>query len=147
MSAYIDLSCCGLVGRSEVCNKVTADVGTVSGMLWHVGMNIEYYPTHLCRINDANEPISDAMARVSKYSTKDGVEDLLLHVTALGRFGNTAFLTAMYGSGELSQAFCRSGAVYGSTYMLRRPPLTDEPLSVGILVVITPTPISFKIVK
>ena len=74
--------------------------------------------------NDANdEAISDAMARVSKYSTKDGVEDLLLHVTALGRFGNTAFLTAMYGSGELSQAFCRSGAVYGSTYMLRRPPL------------------------
>jgi RAB protein geranylgeranyltransferase component A len=73
--------------------------------------------------NEANEPISDAMARVSKYSTKDGVEDLLLHVTALGRFGHTAFLTAMYGSGELSQAFCRSGAVYGSTYMLRRPPL------------------------
>ena len=58
------------------------------------------------------------MARVSKYSTKDGVEDLLLHVTALGRFGNTAFLTAMYGSGELSRAFCRSGDVYGSTYML-----------------------------
>ena len=73
--------------------------------------------------NDSNEPLSDAMARVSEYSTKDGVEDLLLHVTALGRFGNTAFLTAMYGSGELSQAFCRSGAVYGSTYMLRRPPL------------------------
>lgn len=74
--------------------------------------------------NDASdEAISDAMARISKYSTKDGVEDLLLHVTALGRFGNTAFLTAMYGSGELSQAFCRSGAVYGSTYMLRRPPL------------------------
>ena len=70
-----------------------------------------------------NEPTSDSMKRVSNYSTKDGVEDLLLHVTALGRFGNTAFLTAMYGSGELSQAFCRSGAVYGSTYMLRRPPL------------------------
>lgn len=73
--------------------------------------------------NTTDEAIDDAMARVSKYSTKDGVEDLLLHVTALGRFGNTAFLTAMYGSGELSQAFCRSGAVYGSTYMLRRPPL------------------------
>ena len=31
----------------------------------------------------------------------------------------------MYGRGELSKAFCscRSGAVYGSTYMLRRPPL------------------------
>lgn len=72
---------------------------------------------------NANEPTSDAMARVSNYSTKEGVEDLLLHVTALGRFGHTAFLTTMYGSGELSQAFCRSGAVYGSTYMLRRSPL------------------------
>jgi hypothetical protein len=30
----------------------------------------------------------------------------------------------MYGSGELSQSFCRSGAVYGSTYMLRRSPLS-----------------------
>mmetsp|Transcript_20927 Transcript_20927/g.41690 ORF Transcript_20927/g.41690 Transcript_20927/m.41690 type:complete len:537 (+) Transcript_20927:239-1849(+) len=89
--------------------------------------------------NDANNgPMSDAMARVSKYSTKDGVEDLLLHVTALGRFGNTAFLTAMYGSGELSQAFCRSGAVYGSTYMLRRPPLRitlekDSPRVSGVV--------------
>ncbi|KAL7531223.1 hypothetical protein ACHAXR_003910 [Thalassiosira sp. AJA248-18] len=57
------------------------------------------------------------------YSTKDGVDDLVRHVTALGRFGDTAFLTPMYGSGELSQAFCRSGAVYGSTYMLRRSPM------------------------
>jgi len=58
-----------------------------------------------------------------KYSTKDGVDDLVRHLTALGRFGDTAFLLPMYGSGELSQAFCRSGAVYGSTYMLRRSPL------------------------
>jgi len=58
------------------------------------------------------------------YSTKDGVDDLLRHITSLGRFGNTAFLVPMYGSGELSQAFCRSGAVYGSTYMLRRSPLS-----------------------
>ena len=73
--------------------------------------------------NDTIERKTDAMTRVSQYSTKEGVEDLLLHVTALGRFGHTAFLTAMYGSGELSQSFCRSGAVYGSTYMLRRSPL------------------------
>lgn len=58
----------------------------------------------------------------SQYSTKDGVDDLVRHLTALGRFGDTAFLVPMYGSGELSQAFCRSGAVYGSTYMLRRSP-------------------------
>lgn len=59
-----------------------------------------------------------------KYSTKNGVDDLLRHVSALGRFGDTAFLIPMYGSGELSQAFCRSGAVYGSTYMLRRSPVS-----------------------
>lgn len=65
----------------------------------------------------------------STYTTKDGVDDLVAHMTALGRFGDTAFLVPMYGSGELSQAFCRSGAVYGSTYMLRRSPLaviTDD---------------------
>ena len=65
----------------------------------------------------------------STYTTKDGVDDLVAHMTALGRFGDTAFLVTMYGSGELSQAFCRSGAVYGSTYMLRRSPLavlTDD---------------------
>jgi RAB protein geranylgeranyltransferase component A len=59
----------------------------------------------------------------SQYSTVAGLDDLVRHMTALGRFGDTAFLVPMYGSGELSQAFCRSGAVYGSTYMLRRSPL------------------------
>jgi RAB protein geranylgeranyltransferase component A len=57
------------------------------------------------------------------YSTVAGLDDLVRHMTSLGRFGDTAFLVPMYGSGELSQAFCRSGAVYGSTYMLRRSPL------------------------
>ena len=70
-----------------------------------------------------NAEIQGAVARVNQYSTKDGVDDLVRHVTALGRFGDTAFLVPMYGSGELSQAFCRSGAVYGSTYMLRRSPV------------------------
>eukprot|EP00970_Alexandrium_tamarense_P001839 scaffold237_cov181-Alexandrium_tamarense.AAC.38 len=67
---------------------------------------------------------NDETTSTPQYSTKDGLEDLLRHVTALGRFGDTAFLIPMYGSGELSQAFCRSGAVYGSTYMLRRSPVS-----------------------
>jgi RAB protein geranylgeranyltransferase component A len=66
---------------------------------------------------------SDSMSSITQYSTKDGLDDLVRHLAALGRFGDTAFLIPMYGSGELSQAFCRSGAVYGSTYMLRRSPL------------------------
>jgi len=76
-----------------------------------------------CLERDETGEVGDATNRISQYSTKDGVDELVRHVTALGRFGDTAFLVTMYGSGELSQAFCRSGAVFGSTYMLRRSPL------------------------
>jgi Rab proteins geranylgeranyltransferase component A len=50
-----------------------------------------------------------------------GMACLCRHMASLGKFGATAFLYPMYGSGELSQAFCRSAAVYGATYLLRRP--------------------------
>ncbi|KAL7581297.1 hypothetical protein ACA910_006062 [Epithemia clementina (nom. ined.)] len=53
-------------------------------------------------------------------SLQQGMQRLCRHVQALGRFGSTAFLVPLYGSGELSQAFCRSAAVYGATYLLRR---------------------------
>jgi RAB protein geranylgeranyltransferase component A len=52
-----------------------------------------------------------------------GMDQLRQHLQALGRFGTTAFLVPMYGSGELSQAFCRSAAVFGATYLLRRAPV------------------------
>jgi Rab proteins geranylgeranyltransferase component A len=52
-----------------------------------------------------------------------GMAALRQHLQALGRYGTTAFLCPMYGSGELSQAFCRSAAVFGATYLLRRAPL------------------------
>lgn len=54
------------------------------------------------------------------YSTRDGMNDLSLHLQSLGRYGGTAFLVPLYGTGELSQAFCRSAAVHGGTYLLRR---------------------------
>lgn len=54
-------------------------------------------------------------------STLEGMTQLCHHVQALGRYGTTAFLVPLYGSGELSQAFCRSAAVHGATYLLRRP--------------------------
>ncbi len=54
------------------------------------------------------------------YSTKDGMGDLSLHLRSLGKYGGTAFLVPLYGAGELSQAFCRSAAVHGGTYLLRR---------------------------
>jgi hypothetical protein len=83
-------------------------------------------PPRLCSVVThalALAPFGQTQAKHS-YSTKNGVDDLLRHVSSLGRFGDTAFLIPMYGSGELSQAFCRSGAVFGSTYMLRRSPLS-----------------------
>jgi Rab proteins geranylgeranyltransferase component A len=52
-----------------------------------------------------------------------GIRQLCAHMMALGQFGGTAFLVPLYGSGELAQAFCRSAAVYGATYLLRREPL------------------------
>ena len=45
---------------------------------------------------------------LGRYSTKDGNDDLIRHLTILGRFGNTAFLVTMYESGELSQEFFRA---------------------------------------
>jgi RAB protein geranylgeranyltransferase component A len=74
----------------------------------------------LCRI------VRHALALESgngDWSLRQGMTSLCQHMQALGRFGTTAFLVPMYGSGELPQAFCRSAAVYGATYLLRRAPL------------------------
>lgn len=57
-------------------------------------------------------------------STQEGMGRLCDHLKALGQYGTTAFLTPLYGSGEMSQFFCRSAAVYGTTYLLRRIPST-----------------------
>ena len=62
----------------------------------------------------------------SSTSLGKGMATLRKHLQALGRYGTTAFLVPLYGSGELSQAFCRSAAVFGATYLLRRAPLTIE---------------------
>ena len=58
----------------------------------------------------------------SSLSTQEGMGRLCDHLKALGQYGTTAFLAPLYGSGEMSQFFCRSAAVYGATYLLRRIP-------------------------
>jgi RAB protein geranylgeranyltransferase component A len=58
----------------------------------------------------------------SPRTTRQGMLQLCQHVKSLGRYGTTAFLVPLYGSGELSQSFCRSAAVHGATYLLRRAP-------------------------
>lgn len=80
-----------------------------------------------------NQKLSPALIKLVRYalaleadesssSTAAGMKQLCAHMLALGRFGATAFLVPIYGSGELAQAFCRSAAVYGATYLLRRAP-------------------------
>ena len=54
------------------------------------------------------------------YSVETGMNDISKHLQSLGRYGGTAFLVPLYGSGEFSQAFSRSAAVHGATYVLRR---------------------------
>jgi RAB protein geranylgeranyltransferase component A len=55
-------------------------------------------------------------------TTQEGMIRLCDHLKGLGRYGTTAFLFPLYGSGEMPQFFCRSAAVYGATYLLRRIP-------------------------
>jgi len=75
---------------------------------------------HAMALGSCNAKSDDGPETSSNYTTQDGMNDLCRHLQSLGKFGGTAFLVPLYGSGELSQAFCRSAAVHGGTYLLRR---------------------------
>jgi len=62
-------------------------------------------------------------------SKREGLQLLKKYIDSLGRYGNTPFLTELYGINELTQAFCRLSAVYGGTYVLRRYPIKFLPAS------------------
>ncbi|KAJ8922725.1 hypothetical protein NQ315_007760 [Exocentrus adspersus] len=51
----------------------------------------------------------------------EGVENTKMFLNSLGRFGKTPFLFSMYGSGEITQAFCRLSAVFGGIFALSQP--------------------------
>ncbi|XP_061164186.1 rab proteins geranylgeranyltransferase component A 2-like [Saccostrea echinata] len=53
--------------------------------------------------------------------TPEGLKRTQKFLHSLGRYGNTAFLWPMYGSGEMPQSFCRMCAVFGGVYCLRTP--------------------------
>jgi len=59
----------------------------------------------------------------SAVTTEVGMAAIQSHLAALGRFGNTAFLTPLWGAGEMPQAFCRLAAVNGGIYLLRKTPV------------------------
>ncbi|XP_041457852.1 rab proteins geranylgeranyltransferase component A 2-like isoform X2 [Lytechinus variegatus] len=51
--------------------------------------------------------------------THKALQAMKYFLSSLGRYGNTAFLWTLYGSGELPQCFCRMCAVFGGIYVLR----------------------------
>lgn len=56
----------------------------------------------------------------TKLSAYEALLLLYRHVDSLGKYSETAFLVPIYGSGEITQAFCRMSAVWGGTFILRR---------------------------
>lgn len=65
--------------------------------------------------------VQHAIAMVTETATTmEGLEATQKFLLSLGRYGNTAFLWPLYGSGELLQCFCRMCAVFGGIYCLRR---------------------------
>ena len=65
--------------------------------------------------------VMHAIAMVKQdTSTEAGLEATQSFLQSLGRYGNTPFIWALYGTGELPQAFCRMCAVFGGLYYLRR---------------------------
>ena len=83
----------------------------------------EYLSTHAKLSKKLSALVRYALALdfgTHRMTVGQGMQSLGQHLQSLGRFGTTAFLVPLFGSGELSQAFCRSAAVYGATYLLRR---------------------------
>lgn len=74
----------------------------------------------LSLILSEQQPIDSDASVSGSTRLSVGMAALCRHMASLGQFGVTAFLYPLYGSGELPQAFCRSAAVYGATYLLRR---------------------------
>ncbi|KAK9870755.1 hypothetical protein WA026_009716 [Henosepilachna vigintioctopunctata] len=50
----------------------------------------------------------------------EGIKKTKRFLNSLGRFGKTPFLFSMYGSGEITQAFCRLSAVFGGVFALNQ---------------------------
>jgi hypothetical protein len=63
-------------------------------------------------INDSEEGLNDA-------TTEEGLASTFRYLRSLGKWGNSPLICPLYGGcSEISQAFCRSCAVYGGVYML-----------------------------
>lgn len=71
--------------------------------------NVIHFIQHAISMTNDSTPTPEGLKKTQKF----------LH--SLGRYGNTAFLWPLYGSGEMPQSFCRMCAVFGGVYCLRTP--------------------------
>lgn len=63
--------------------------------------------------------VAEGQGEGNMIETEEALTRLFRHLNGLGHYGDTAFLTALYGAGEILQAFCRTSAVWGGTYILQ----------------------------
>ncbi|KRT80051.1 hypothetical protein AMK59_8370 [Oryctes borbonicus] len=70
--------------------------------------NVVHYVLYAIAMSTVDTPCLEAVENIKRF------------LNSLGRFGKTPFLYSMYGSGELSQAFCRLSAVFGGVYALNQ---------------------------
>lgn len=68
--------------------------------------NLQHFVQHAIAMVDDAANTEYGLTRTKKF------------LQSLGRYGNTAFLFPLYGTGELSQAFARMSAVFGGVYCL-----------------------------
>ncbi|VDD94916.1 unnamed protein product [Enterobius vermicularis] len=65
--------------------------------------------------------ITDTIGVLQTDTTaRAGLKAVYQFLESLGRYGNSPFLWTLYGSGELSQGYCRLCAVFGGVYCLNR---------------------------
>ncbi|CAH1777558.1 unnamed protein product [Owenia fusiformis] len=69
--------------------------------------NLQHYILNAISMATKQTPLKEGLSKTQKF------------LQSLGRYGNTAFLWPLYGSGEIPQCFCRMCAVFGGIYCLR----------------------------
>ncbi|KAJ3188512.1 Rab GDP dissociation inhibitor alpha [Irineochytrium annulatum] len=65
-----------------------------------------------------------ALHQDDSYMTKpakETYERICLYMNSMARYGKSPYIYPMYGLGELPQSFARLSAIYGGTYMLKKP--------------------------
>ncbi|KAI8869017.1 rab GTPase activator [Ramicandelaber brevisporus] len=105
----------------------------------HQGINLDIFPMREVYAKFGLEPGTQDLIghSLALYSNDDYKERparetytrIKLYVNSIARYGGSPYIYPLYGLGELPQGFARLSAIYGGTYMLRKPiekVLTDE---------------------